>query len=246
MRNILVFITFNGARYHGWQVQKNAVTVQQTVQDALEKILKTRPGIVGCSRTDAGVHAYEYAFQFRTQSTIPCISLVKALNVTLPHDIAAFRCREVNEDFHARYSVVYKEYIYQIYNSKTRNPFFEGRALFVPRELDCAAMADAAARFLGRHDFTSFCAAGGSVLDKVRNIMLFDVAREGSLVTIRIRADGFLYNMVRILAGTLLDVSDGKIGAGDIKAILASGDRNKAGPTLPAHGLYLNQVCYGE
>lgn len=175
MRKILVLIAFDGTRYHGWQVQQNAVTVQQTVQNALEKILKARPDVTGCSRTDAGVHAYEYAFHFCTESSIPCEALVKALNVTLPTDIAALSARDVQPDFHARYSVIYKEYVYQIYCGRQRSPFWAGRALFYPYPIELERVRQAAELFTGRHDFTSFCAAGSSVKNTERTIMLSTV-----------------------------------------------------------------------
>jgi tRNA pseudouridine38-40 synthase len=244
-RKLLVFITFDGSLYHGWQVQQNAVSVQQVVQDALERVLKVRPGIVGCSRTDSGVHANEFAFHFLTDSRIPCESLVKALNVNLPKDIAALRCTDAPADFHARYDVVYKEYIYKIYNKEIRSPFYHNRALFYPQPLDIAAMQQAANGFLGKHDFSSLCAAGSSVTDNTRNVMLSEVEANGDLVIYRVRADGFLYNMVRIMTGTLLWVSQGKIKPDDIDNIINARDRNMAGPTAPPQGLYLNRVFYG-
>lgn len=245
MRKILVYLSFLGTRYHGWQVQSNAATVQQTVQDALESILKERPGVTGCSRTDAGVHANEYAFHFTTASSIGCEALVRALNVTLPRDIAARRAREVPEDFHARYSVIWKEYIYKICCAPQRDPFWEGRALYRPAPADLDRMRAAALYFEGAHDFLSFCASGSSVQGTRRTVLLSTLERQEELLVYRVRADGFLYHMVRIMVGTLLDVSRGKTEPEQIPAILAARRREAAGPTAPAHGLYLNHVYYG-
>lgn len=246
MRKILVFISFLGTAYHGWQVQRNAATVQRAVQDALQAVLGERPGVTGCSRTDAGVHAAEYAFHFSTAASIPCGALVRALNAALPRDIAALRAREVPEEFHARYSVTYKEYVYKLRAAPQRDPFWEGRALYLPHPPDEERLRAAAARFVGTHDFASFCAAGAGLRGGMRRTVLLSAfeRREG-LLLYRVRADGFLYHMVRIMVGTLLDVSRGKTEPEEIPDILAAGSREAAGPTAPAHGLYLNQVFYG-
>jgi tRNA pseudouridine38-40 synthase len=243
-RNILLLLRFDGTAYHGWQVQKNAVTVQQVLQDALEAVLGSRPGVTGCSRTDAGVHACEYACNFRTSSNIPCDGLLRAFNASLPADIAVTACRDVPERFHARYSAAGKEYIYKIYNGETRDPFLEGYALHYPYRLDIPAMRRAAGGFIGRHDFSSFCTSNGSVADRVREVTLLELGSKGALLTVRVRADGFLYNMVRIIVGTLLNVSQGRIGEGDIPDVIAARSRSCAGPTAPPHGLYLNRVFY--
>jgi tRNA pseudouridine38-40 synthase len=246
LRNILLFISFDGTNYHGWQVQKNAPSVQKTMQDALEQVIKSRPDLVGCSRTDAGVHANEFACNFYTSSVIDCPGLQRALNSKLPDDISVLFCRDVGQNFHARYSAVGKEYVYKIYQNIVRSPFLNNYALFYPYSLDLPAMSEAAKNFLGRHDFSAFCATGGSVEDKVRTVEYFEIRKDGSLVTMTVRADGFLYNMVRIMAGTLLYVSQGKITPEGIGQIIASRDRSLAGPTVPAHGLYLNRVFYGD
>jgi tRNA pseudouridine38-40 synthase len=244
VRNILLTLRFDGTAYHGWQVQQNALTVQQVLQDALEAVLGARPGVTGCSRTDAGVHANEYACNFRTVKHIPCENLLRAVNSKLPADIAVRGCREVPPQFHARYSASEKEYIYKIYTDQTRDPFLKGYALHYPYKLDIGAMQRAAEGFLGSHDFSAFCAAGGGTADRVRCVTLAEISGEGPLVTLRVRADGFLYNMVRILAGTLLYVSQGRIYEGDIPKIIEAKSRDGAGPTVPAYGLYLNRVFY--
>lgn len=244
MRNLLLTLRFDGTAYHGWQVQKNSVTVQQTLQDALETILHHRPPVTGCSRTDAGVHARSYACNFRTEHRIPCENLVRALNTCLPDDVAVLSCREVPDVFHARYSALEKEYVYQIWNTPVRDPFFRGRALHVPYPLDTDIMDEAARHFLGTHDFAAFRAAGSAVKDTVRTISLSHVWREEDRVLFRVRGNGFLYNMVRIMVGTLLYTAQGKLKPADIPAVVASQNRTTAGPTAPAHGLYLNHIFY--
>ncbi len=245
MRNLLLSLMFDGTGYHGWQVQKNAVTVQQTLQDAIERILGVRENVVGCSRTDSGVHANMFCCNMRTENEIQPEKLKTALNAVLPEDIAVTSCGEVPYTFHARYDCVSKEYKYLILNSKQRNPFYVNRALFYPHSIDADMMNTEAKAFLGLHDFSSFCAADSSVDDKARNIKSISVKRNGSFVEFTVEADGFLYNMVRIMVGTLLDINSGKIERNSISEIIESKDRKKAGKTAPACGLYLNKVNYG-
>ncbi|MBQ2847748.1 MAG: tRNA pseudouridine(38-40) synthase TruA [Clostridia bacterium] len=244
MRNLLLIISFDGTAYHGWQVQENAVTVQQTVQDALEQICSKRDNIVGCSRTDAGVHANTYCCNVRTESMIDCKRLVGALNAVLPKDIAAIDCKEVDFDFHARYDCKSKEYIYKIWNSPSKNPFFYNYSLHYKYPLDEKFLSEQAKAFIGTHYFDSFCAAGSSVEDTERTVMNAVVERDGDMVIFRVEADGFLYNMVRIMVGTLIDISRGKIPADSIDKIISVRDRSAAGYTAPAHGLYLNKINY--
>ncbi len=244
MRNLLFTISFCGTAYHGWQVQNNAVTVQQTVQDAVEKIIRKRENIVGCSRTDAGVHANMYCFNMKTESLIPCEKLVTAINAMLPDDISVLDCVEKEESFHARYDCKRKEYKYLILNSKINNPFLTDRALLYPYPLDESFLDEQAKQFIGRYDYSAFCNSGSSVEDTVRNVFSADVGREGDTVTFTVSADGFLYNMVRIMVGTLLDISSGKIPENTIKDIILSKNRDMAGCTAPACGLYLNKVEY--
>ena len=222
------------------------MTVASTLQDAIEGLFGERLPIVGCSRTDAGVHAEMFCVHFCTESAIPCRKIVPALNVRLPRDIAVTSCREVPADFHARYSCTGKRYDYRILNARVRDPFWEERALLCPTPLDAGRMDAAARAFLGTHDFTGFCSTGGSVVDKVRTVTLAQVRRDGDLVTFSVAADGFLYNMVRIMAGTLLEAGAGRLNPQDVPEILASCDRTRAGQTAPAHGLYLAEVFYPD
>lgn len=244
-RNILVILSYDGSRYHGWQVQKNALTVQEVFQNALEKIINQKVDIKGCSRTDTGVHANMYAVNFKTSSKIRCENIVYALNRFLPKDIAAIKSSEVPLDFHARYSCKGKEYIYKIWNNKIRNPFLNNRAFHYWYPLDENYLNSAAQMFIGSHDFTSF-----ATLDKretknmIRNIEKFNVYRNGDMVEFKVKADGFLYNMVRIMSGTLLRIAQNKIKPEDIPRIIESKNRKNAGPTAPPEGLYLNKVFY--
>lgn len=244
MRNLLLTLSFDGSAYHGWQVQENAVTVQQALQDALEHICGVRDNIVGCSRTDSGVHANMYCCNLRTEHTIPCDRLVTALNAVLPRDIAVSNCEQVPFDFHARYDCTSKEYIYKIWNSPNKNPFLYDYSLHYKYPLDAEMLDGQAKQYMGEYDFASFCAAGSSVASTVRNVTNASVKRDGDMVVFTVEANGFLYNMVRIMVGTLIDISSGKIEKNSIADIIAAKDRGKAGFTAPPHGLYLNKVNY--
>lgn len=244
MRNLLITLRFDGQAYHGWQVQPNGVTVQQRVQDAIAAVTGARSAVTGCSRTDAGVHAAMFCCNFRTESTIPAERLANALNAHLPRDIAVYGCKEMPAAFHARYDCKGKEYVYRIWNSRVRNPFWEGRALHYPYVTDVARLNREAQDFVGRHDFSAFCAAGGSVEDHVRTVRAARVEHSGEVVSFFVEADGFLYHMVRIMMGTLLYLEQGKLRPGAIPLLLAEGERARAGATAPPQGLYLNRVFY--
>lgn len=250
MRNLLLTLRFCGASYHGFQVQKNATTVTQVFQDAVEEVLGKRYDIKGCSRTDAGVHANRYCISMKVDEgqTIPCQGLVRGLNAHLPGDIAVLDCREAEEDFHARYSCVGKRYIYKYHNAPVRDPFLKGRVYHCQSGilLDADAMNRAAKHFCGSHDFSAFCAAGGSVEDKVRTIYDARAERCGDLVVFSVTGSGFLYNMVRIMAGTLLAVGQHRLDPDSIPQIIASMDRERAGLTLPPGGLYLDEIFYSQ
>ncbi|WBY63631.1 tRNA pseudouridine(38-40) synthase TruA [Thermocaproicibacter melissae] len=247
MRNLLLTLRYDGSNYHGWQIQQNAVTVQQVFQEALAKILGECPDVKGCSRTDSFVHALEFCVSFKTEHTIPCERLIGALNHFLPEDIAAISCREVPLDFHARYSCIGKEYVYRIWNCRTRDPFLRGRALHYWYPLDLEKLNRAAACFLGKHDFTSFCAVDAREPGNMERTVTKAVwSREGNMVEFTVAADGFLYHMVRIMVGTMLRVAQGKLQPEDISRILLACDRSAAGPTAPPQGLFLKQVFYRD
>lgn len=245
VRNLLLTLSYDGSRFHGWQVQQNALSVQEVFQDALSKIIGEAFEVKGCSRTDSGVHANMYCISVKTEHKIPAERLKAALNRFLPKSVAVLDAKEVPPGFHARYSCKSKEYIYKIWNSQTRNPFLDGYALHYRYPLDTEKLDAAAQAYVGSHDFTSFC-----TLDKrqkgdfVRTVKRFSVTRDKELVVMRVEADGFLYNMVRIMVGTLLRVAQGKIAPDEIPGIIEAKDRAKAGPTAPACGLYLNRVNY--
>lgn len=244
-RNLLLRLSYDGTRYHGWQVQQNAQSVQSVLQEALFPVLGGTHDVKGCSRTDTGVHAREYCVSVKTVNPIATECLQAALNNRLPRDIAVLSCCEMPLDFHARYSCTGKEYVYQIWNDPVKNPFLYGYSLYYPYVLDVGLLHDAAQAYCGTHDFSSLCSAGSKKQDNTRTVARFSVERSGSLVTMTTAADGYLYNMVRIMVGTLLRVAQGKLTAESLPAVIAAKDRSAAGPTAPACGLFLNRVFYG-
>lgn len=251
MKKLLFTISYVGTNFHGFQVQPKLRTVQGVLQDAAEKLFGKKLLITGCSRTDAGVHALMFCLTVEAADgsevcSIPPERIPLAIAPYLPPDLAVTSTREVSDDFHARYDVLYKEYMYLILSRPTRDPFLVGRAMHHPTKLDDVLMDRAAKCFIGKHDFSAFMAQGSSVSSTVRTIKDFRVEREGDLVKIYVSADGFLYNMVRILSGTLVAVSDGKIDISSIESIIDSRDRRRAGATLPPDGLYLNKVVYKD
>ena len=243
----LLTVAYDGSNYHGYQVQNGQTTIQEKLQDAIEALLGKRYPIVGCSRTDSGVHARDFKATFSTDADAPKIPVEKlpiALNLHLPDDIAIKNAEEASESFHVRYDVKTKEYEYLILNSRIRSPFLCGRTYFYSTPLDVESMNEAAQFFVGTHDFSAFISSGSDVEDRVRTIYSCIVERNGELVTVRISGNGFLYNMVRIIVGTLIEVSSGKLSPSEIPEIILSGDRSMAGYTVPACGLYLNRVEY--
>ena len=246
MRNLCFKIAFNGANYHGFQVQKDKPTVCSAFQDAFCHLTGFRGEVKGCSRTDSGVHANCFYLSIKTESAIPLEGFIRAMNTLLPDDIAVLGCEEKPLDFHARYDCKGKRYVYKILNRPYKDPFLQKQAYFYPYPIDVPLLNKAAKFFLGRHDFKGFCASGSDVKDTVRTIYACNVVKKGDLVLISVTGDGFLYNMVRIIVGTLLEVAEKKIPAAELSAIIDSGKREKAGRTVPACGLYLDDVFYSE
>lgn len=244
MKRYLFCISFNGTNYCGWQVQKNGISVQEVVQDAIERVVGFRGDVVSCSRTDAKVHANNFYFHMDLSIKIEIEKLKFAINNALPLDICLKEIKIVDKSFHARYSVKRKEYIYKIWNKNVRNPFLKGLVLNYNFKIDLEKIKKAAKFFLGKHNFTSFCNVKSDVQDKVRTIYSIDIFFEGDILIFKIVGDGFLYNMVRIIVGTLLEVSEGKIDVLDIEKIIEKKDRKYAGKTVKADGLYLNNVIY--
>ena len=246
MRNIALKLMYNGSAYHGWQIQKTEVTVAQTLQRAISKVCGENVSLTGCGRTDAGVHAECYVANFRTNSRIPVDRLPFAINTHTPEDIVVTAAFEVDEAFNAIGSCIKKEYTYRIFNSRIKNPFYVNRAYFYPKHLDEEVMDRAARAFEGTHDFAAVRSVGTNVKSTVRTIHYCRVTRAGELLELKVCANGFLYNMVRAITGTVLYAAEGKIAPEDIANILASGDRTLAGPTVPPGGLYMTRLWYED
>ena len=250
---ILLKISYLGTAYCGYQVQPNGVSIQQKLNEAARAVFGFDCDIVGCSRTDSGVHANAFCAAVSKKgegslpTQIPVERIPLAMSAYLPTDICVFDAAWVEDDFHPRYDVKEKEYLYRFYNRSVRSPFEENRAAHIPKPLSDEAIAQmnqAAKGLCGTHDFAAYMAQGSSVKSTVRTITRAEVYREGDAVIFRVAADGFLYNMVRILAGTLLAVGQGKLTPADVVSITQSRDRSRAGSTMPACGLYLNKVVY--
>jgi tRNA pseudouridine38-40 synthase len=235
-------IRFDGTNYHGWQIQRNHASVCGTLKAAIEKTLGRTVTLHGCGRTDAGVHAEIYAANFRGECPVPLGRLPHALNSRLPRDIAVLSAHAVPGDFHSINSCVQKQYTYRVYTSRMRDPLREGRAFHYPFPLDMEKMRSAARDFVGTHDFACVRTMGTPVKSTVRTLYAFDIAEWDDMAEFVMRADGFLYNMARALAGTLIWVNEGKVSG--IPSLIASGDRASAGPVLPPHGLYMTGVWY--
>lgn len=244
--NIKLKLQYDGTNYHGWQIQKNGVTIQQTLTDAIAAVTGERVTVIGCGRTDAGVHAMNYVCNFRTSSRVPSDKYPYALNSHLPDDIRVFEAEEAEEDFHASDCAVKKRYVYRILNSGINDAFLGKYAWHVKTPLDIDAMRKASKAFLGEHDFIGFASSGMSVKTTVRTIYSLDIVKEGNLLTLDICGNGFLYNMVRIIAGTLVYIGTGRLDPLDMERIIASKCRDEAGITAPAHGLFLKEVYYGR
>ena len=244
MRNLLFQISYDGTNYHGFQCQDGQITIQSE----LERVLKILTGedlrITGCGRTDAGVHAIRYYFNVKTESPIPCERFVLAMNSLLPDDITVRSCREVHEEFHARFSPKYKTYVYRILNKRNPEALRYHRSYFYPIPLDIQAMQDACGAIIGEKDFRCFMASGGQVKTTVRNVMELTVTPIDDEIEIRVSANGFLYNMVRIIVGTLIQIGIGKMTREELERIIFEKCRTDAGMTVPPHGLYLYDVYY--
>ncbi len=244
MRNLKVTMAYRGTHYHGYQRQNNGITVQEVVERCASKILNEPVTIHGCSRTDAGVHARAFVFHVETNSNIRTQGFIRGVNGELPDDISILKCEEASPDFHARFSCKGKEYLYRLHCSESKDPFSTDLACHYRRKLDIDLANAAAQHFVGTHDFRAFCSNCAEKPNTVRTVYGFTVENDGDEVRMLVKGDGFLYNMVRIMVGTLLDVNEGKIRMEDLDSILVSKRRVNAGRTAPAHGLYLNRVFY--
>ena len=247
MKRILLTIAYDGTNYSGWQKQKDeaVITVEGELTKAL-RLLFRNPALecIGASRTDAGVHALGQRAVIDVETSIPAEKIPLAIRSFLPADIVVTKAEEVAEAFHPRFDCVKKTYEYRFWNAPAKNPKERLYSAYVQKPLDVERMNEGAKAFLGTHDFAAFCAAGAQVSTTVRTIFDCHVEKQGESVRILVTGDGFLYNMVRIMVGTLLDIQAGSLEAGSIPAILNSGSRAQAGKTAPACGLYLDSVFY--
>ena len=244
MRNIKLIIEYDGKGFNGWQKQPDRLNIQGEIEKAIEEITGEKVDLTASGRTDAGVHSLGQTANFKTDSKIPTEKFAKAINSRLKKSIVIKSAEEVDEKFHSRYSVKSKTYRYIINNSENGTAIYRGLEYHVPMKLDYEKMNEAIKYFIGEHDFKAFKASGTSSKSSVRKILDGSARKEGERVIIEVTGTGFLYNMVRIISGTLLDVGLGKIKPENIPSIIESKDRTKAGKTLPAHGLYLLQVNY--
>ena len=246
--NYFAKIKYLGTNFHGFQVQPSERTVQGELNAALDMAFGHPCSVTGCSRTDAGVHANEFCLRVDCDgASIPPEKLPMAVARFLPDDLCLFYAKECDASFHPRYDVKEKEYLYRIINSRIYDPFEYGRAWFLPRPITGAGIAlmnEAAKAFIGKHDFSSFMSEGSDTEDTVRCVTSLTVQKNDELIEICIRADGFLYNMVRIIVGTLTEVAYGRFSPSVMPEIIAACDRSRAGMTAPPEGLYLNRVFY--
>ena len=244
MRNIKLVIEYDGTNYNGWQVQKGVRTIEGTIEETLEKILKEKVNITGSGRTDSGVHALGQVANFKTETKMSTQEILNALNSMLPQDIVVIDVDEVDDEFNARISAKVKHYRYVINNSKLPSALNADREYHYKYFLDVEMMKLAAQDLIGEHDFKAFMSSGSSVESTVRTIYDVRVNTLNGRVIIDVIGNGFLYNMVRIIVGTLLDIGNGRLDVCNIKNMLLTGDRNLGGKTVPSHGLYLAQVEY--
>lgn len=244
MKRVKLTIAYDGTNYCGWQVQPNGITVEEVLNKALQKLTGENILVIGASRTDSGVHALGNVAVFDTKTTIPADRIALALNQRLPEDIVITKSEEVPLDFHPRYCDCSKTYEYHIINTRIPNPTKRLTNYFVSYQLDLDKMRQAASYLVGEHDFVSFCNVRTDVENTVRTITELEVWENGDEITIRITGNGFLYNMVRIIVGTLIRVGRGFYEPEKVKEILEAKDRKAAGVTAPAHGLMLMEICY--
>jgi len=245
MRNIKLLIEYDGTNYHGWQVQPNAVSIQETIQEKLEIITQNRTKVIASGRTDAGVHAMEQVAHFFTESRLDLSNIQRGLNSLLPPDIAVREIDEVAEDFHSRYNAKSKVYRYIILNQGSPSPLYRNFSWFIPLALDISEMKRTVQCLIGRHDFSSFKASGCNSRNPIREVhsVSVDMNPKG-LIVFEIEANGFLKQMVRNIVGTMVDVGKRKISPKEFQEIFLSGHRKKAGVTAPPQGLFLVKVKY--
>lgn len=246
MKRIMLTVAYDGTDYHGWQLQPNGITIEEVLNEKLSQLFKEEITVIGASRTDSGVHAYGNVAVFDTNARMPGDKVSYALNQRLPESIRIRDSREVPEYFHPRKTESIKTYEYHILNETFPNPVKRLYSHFTYLPLDVEKMQKAAGYLVGEHDFKSFCSAGAQTETTIRTVYSCEVEKSGSEITIRISGAGFLYNMVRIIAGTLMDVGSGKYPPEKMTDILAACERSAAGPTAPAKGLVLVSYRFPE
>lgn len=246
MQTISFVIKYDGSHYHGWQRQNRVVGVQAVIEKALKRVLKQEITVEGSGRTDAGVHALGQCASFKAYLPMPVENLRGAVNKILPKDVFVVDAHIVPDTFHARFSAVAKTYTYKVYTKKERDPFLDRYSYHYPYSLDIALIKRAMHYFLGTHDFRTFMASGSETVNTVRTLYDFSLEHTEDTLTFTITGNGFLYNMVRIIIGTLLHVGNGKLLPESIPEIIDSKERSRAKFTTPGHGLYLNRVFYSD
>ena len=244
-RNLRLTIEYQGTRYHGWQFQPNGISIQEKIEEVLERLTGKRPKVIGAGRTDAGVHAEGQVAHFKTRSPMDCKALQRGMNALLPDDIVVLNVEEAEEDFHALFSAKGKTYRYMILNRSYPSAFERHRCWHISCRLDLDAMREAVRPLIGRHDFSAFQASDCCARNPVREIGRIEILEEDGWISIMVSANGFLKYMVRNIVGTLVEVGRGKMVPVDVQRILDSRDRTQAGPTAPAQGLFLVFVDYG-
>lgn len=244
VHRVLLKIQYDGREFYGWQKQEGKRTIQAEIELALEKLTGEPVEVFGSGRTDRGVHALDQSAHFDLKINIPVKKLPEALNNLLPNDISIKSAKIVNKNFHARFDIKSKTYLYQVYNAKQKSAILANQSAFVNYELDIEKMRETAKLLIGKHDFKGFCCANTTVKDFVREIFDIDIKKRGKFLTFSVKGDGFLYNMVRIVVGTLIDVGRGLISEKEVLKALETGNRSYAGKTMPPEGLFLAKTEY--
>lgn len=246
MKKVLLQISYEGTAYAGWQRQANALSIQEVIEEAITKLTGQKVSLFSASRTDAGVHALAQYASFEDESAVPAEKFSFALNTKLPEDVRIVKSIEVPMQFNCRYDVLHKSYLYRIYPSAHASAIFRNTSYHVPSRLDFFVMQEAARQIVGEHDFSAFEAVGGQTKNKVREMFASEFFWDNGFLCYRIRGKGFLYNMVRIIAGTLVDIGMGKLQSSCIQEAFVSLNRNCLGHTAPARGLLLEHIAYPE
>ena len=244
MKRILLTIEYDGTNYCGWQKQPDQKTIQGEIEESIYKSIGERVELFGSGRTDAGVHALSQTAHFDLNVQVPISKLAYIINNALPDDIVIKKAEEVDSDFHARFSLKKKIYLYKIYNNPEKNAFLSKTSAWVREELDISKMKEGAALLVGEHDFKGLCSSKTCTLNFIRTIYEINIFRQEDFVYVEVVGNGFLYNMVRIIVGTLVDFALDKISLKDIKIAVEEGERSKAGHTMPPNGLYLKETIY--